>query len=171
MKAPKLTCVISGQSRVTSENYLRSKADRLGKSVEWLLNNYVSKNVCSKLRKGVAVSKITDTVFSDSQLADLVRNNSKCREEFSFVDGVYTPAKAKAVTKTPKAPKVVAVKKESTLEEAVTKAVKNVSNEYDAEVAANVPTVKYEWDSEKNTTVLKTSTEVLDEMVNNKNPF
>ena len=62
MKAPKLTCVISGQSRVTSENYLRQKADRLGKSVEWLLNNYVSKNVCSKLRKGVAVSKITDTV-------------------------------------------------------------------------------------------------------------
>ena len=159
MKAPKLTCVISGQSRVTSENYLRSKADRLGKSVEWLLNNYVSKNICSKLRKGVAVSTITDTVFSDSQLADLVRNNSKCREEFSFVDGVYTPAKAKAVTKTPKAPKVVAVKKETTLEEAVTTAVNNV------------PGVKYEWDSEKNTTVLKTSTEVLDEMVNNKNPF
>ena len=159
MKAPKLTCVISGQSRVTSENYLRSKADRLGKSVEWLLNNYVSKNVCSKLRKGVAVSTITDTVFSDSQLADLVRNNSKCREEFSFVDGVYTPAKAKAVTKTPKAPKVVAVKKETTLEEAVTTAVNNV------------PGVKYEWDSEKETTVLKTSTEVLDEMVNNKNPF
>ena len=159
MKAPKLTCVISGQSRVTSENYLRSKADRLGKSVEWLLNNYVSKNICSKLRKGVAVSTITDTVFSDAQLADLVRNNSKCREEFSFVDGVYTPAKAKAVTKTPKAPKVVAVKKETTLEEAVTKAVENV------------PTVKYEWDSEKETTVLKTSSEVLDEMVNNKNPF
>jgi len=158
MKAPKLTCVISGQSRVTSENYLRSKADRLGKSVDWLLNNYVSKNVCSKLRKGVAVSKITDTVFSDSQLADLVRNNSKCREEFSFVDGVYTPAKGKVV-KAVKAPKVVAVKKESTLEEAVTKAVENV------------PTVKYEWDSEKETTVLKTSTEVLNEMVNNKNPF
>ena len=159
MKAPKLTCVISGQSRVTSENYLRQKADRLGKSVDWLLNNYVSKNVCSKLRKGVAVSKITDTVFSDAQLADLVRNNSKCREEFSFVDGVYTPAKAKAVTKTPKAPKVVAVKKETTLEEAVTTAVNNV------------PGVKYEWDSEKETTVLKTSTEVLDEMINNKNPF
>ena len=158
MKAPKLTCVISGQSRVTSENYLRSKADRLGKSVEWLLNNYVSKNVCSKLRKGVAVSKITDTDISDSRLADLVKNNSKCREEFSFVDGVYTPAKGKVV-KAVKAPKVVAVKKESTLEEAVTTAVKNV------------PTVKYEWDSEKETTVLKTSTEVLDEMVNNKNPF
>ena len=167
MKAPKLTCVISGQSRVTSENYLRSKADRLGKSVEWLLNNYVSKNVCSKLRKGVAVSTITDATFSDAQLADLVRNNSKCREEFSFVDGVYTPAKGKVV-KAVKAPKVVAVKKESTLEEVVATAV---SNEYDAEVAANVPTVKYEWDSEKETTVLKTSTEVLDEMVNNKNPF
>ena len=160
MKAPKLTCVISGQSRVTSENYLRSKADRLGKSVDWLLNNYVAKNVCSKLRKGEPLSKITDTDISDSRLADLVRNNSKCREEFSFINGVYTPAKG--VVKTPKAvkaPKVVAVKKESTLEEAVTKAVENV------------PTVKYEWDSEKETTVLKTSTEVLNEMVNNKNPF
>ena len=167
MKAPKLTCVISGQSRVTSENYLRSKADRLGKSVEWLLENYVAKNVCSKLRKGEPLSKITDTVISDSRLADLVKNNSKCREEFSFVDGVYTPAKGKVV-KAVKAPKVVAVKKESTLEEVVATAV---SNEYDAEVAANVPTVKYEWDSEKETTVLKTSTEVLDEMVNNSNPF
>ena len=167
MKAPKLTCVISGQSRVTSENYLRQKADRLGKSVEWLLENYVAKNVCSKLRKGEPLSKITDTVISDSRLADLVKNNSKCREEFSFVDGVYTTAKGKVV-KAVKAPKVVAVKKESTLEEVVATAV---SNEYDAEVAANVPTVKYEWDSEKNTTVLKTSSEVLDEMVNNKNPF
>ena len=167
MKAPKLTCVISGKSRVTSENYLRSKADRLGKSVEWLLENYVAKNVCSKLRKGEPLSKITDTVISDSRLADLVRNNSKCREEFSFVDGVYTPAKGKVV-KAVKAPKVVAVKKESTLEEVVATAV---SNEYDAEVAANVPTVKYEWDSEKETTVLKTSNEVLNEMVTNKNPF
>ena len=167
MKAPKLTCVISGQSRVTSENYLRQKADRLGKSVEWLLENYVAKNVCSKLRKGEPLSKITDTVISDSRRADLVKNNSKCREEFSFVDGVYTPAKGKVV-KAVKAPKVVAVKKESTLEEVVATAV---SNEYDAEVAANVPTVKYEWDSEKNTTVLKTSSEVLDDMVNNKNPF
>ena len=160
MKAPKLTCVISGQSRVTSENYLRQKADRLGKSVEWLLENYVAKNVCSKLRKGEPLSKITDTDISDSRLADLVKNNSKCREEFSFINGVYTPAKAKAV----KAPKVVAVKEEvkevkSTLEEVVTKAVENVT------------TNKYEWDSEKETTVLKTSTEVLDEMVNNKNPF
>ena len=159
MKAPKLTCVISGQSRVTSENYLRQKADRLGKSVDWLLENYVAKNVCSKLRKGEPLSKITDTDISDSRLADLVKNNSKCREEFSFINGVYTPAKAKAVTKTPKAPKVVAVKKESTLEEAVTKAVENVT------------TNKYEWDPVKETTVLKTSTEVLDDMVNNKNPF
>ena len=160
MKAPKLTCVISGQSRVTSENYLRSKADRLGKSVDWLLENYVAKNVCSKLRKGEPLSKITDTDISDSRLADLVKNNSKCREEFSFINGVYTPAKAKAV----KAPKVVAVKEEvkevkSTLEDVVTKAVENVT------------TNKYEWDPVKETTVLKTSTEVLDEMVNNSNPF
>ena len=82
MKAPKLTCMISGQSRVTSYNYLKQKADRLGKSVDWLLSNYVAKNVCSKLRKGTPVSKITDNEIVDSRLVELVQNNSKCREAF-----------------------------------------------------------------------------------------
>ena len=50
--APVFACVISGQSRKTSHNYLNDKAKRLGGSREWLLNNYVSTYVCSQLRAG-----------------------------------------------------------------------------------------------------------------------
>lgn len=151
MKAPKLTCVITGQSRVTSENYLKQKADRLGKSVSWLLENYISKHACSRLRKGVKLSEITDTVIADHRLTDLVKNNSKCREEFSFVDGVYTPSKTKApkVAKAPKAV-VLAEGKVTTLEEAVAKATQKKVEE----------PVNH-----------KSTDEVMNDMVNNSNPF
>ena len=58
--APVLTCVISGTSRKTSHNYLASKAKRLGVSSEWLLNNYVSKYICSQLRAGRSVTDLID---------------------------------------------------------------------------------------------------------------
>jgi hypothetical protein len=48
--APVLACIITGQSRKTSHNYLNDKAKRLGVASDWLLNNYVSKFVCSQLR-------------------------------------------------------------------------------------------------------------------------
>ena len=151
MKAPKLTCAITGQSRVTSENYLKQKADRLGKSVSWLLENYISKHACSRLRKGVKLSEITDAVIADHRLTDLVKNNSKCREEFSFVDGVYTPSKTKApkVAKAPKAV-VLAEGKVSTLEEVVAKATQKKVEE----------PVNH-----------KSTDEVMNDMVNNSNPF
>ena len=151
MKAPKLTCAITGQSRVTSENYLKQKADRLGKSVSWLLENYISKHACSRLRKGVKLSELTDTVIADHRLTDLVKNNSKCREEFSFVDGVYTPSKTKApkVAKAPKAV-VLAEGKVSTLEEVVAKATQKKVEE----------PVNH-----------KSTDEVMNDMVNNSNPF
>ncbi len=79
--APILACVISGQSRKTSHNYLASKAARLGVSSEWLLNNYVSKYVCSQLRAGRSLSDLqtTDKSISDEQLKELVQKNSKSR--------------------------------------------------------------------------------------------
>lgn len=166
MKSPKLTCVVTGQSRVTSENYLNDKAKRLGKTTNWLLENYISKHACSKLRQGTPLSKLTDAVISDSLLTELVKTNSKCREEFTFVDGVYTPSKAKVV-KEPKAPKVVKVTEPSkTLEDAVTQAVTNAKY-----VGVSNKDSKYEWDPELETTVLKTSNEILSEMVTNKEVF
>lgn len=96
--------------------------------------------------------------FSDSRLTDLVKNNSKSREEFTFVDGLYTVT-GKA-PKAAKAPKVVKEEKafdESTLETVVKEAVAN--------------TAQYEWCPDRETTVLKSSEEVLTEMVEGNDPF
>ena len=94
--APVLACIISGQSRKTSHNYLNDKAKRLGVSSEWLINNYVSKYVCSQLRAGRSLSdlKSTDRAITDKELFELVRKNSKSRvTTFWFEDGVYQTAK------------------------------------------------------------------------------
>ena len=94
--APVLTCVISGQARKTSHNYLASKAARLGVSSEWLLNNYVSKYVCSQLRAGRPLGdlNVTENQISDEQLKELVQKNSKSRvTNFWFEGGVYNTAK------------------------------------------------------------------------------
>ena len=158
MKSPKLTCQITGNSRVTSEKYLRNKAERIGKSLEWLLENYVSKQVCSQLRKGKNISELTVMEFSDSRLTELVKNNSKSREEFTFVDGFYTvTGKAPKAAKAPKVVKEEKAEDETTLESAVHAAVANAN--------------KYEWNPELETTVLKSSEEVLTEMVSDSDPF
>jgi len=101
--APVLTCVISGQSRKTSHNYLASKAARLGVSSEWLLNNYVSKYICSQLRAGRSVTDLIDSrtnqsmppwIGTDEQLKELVQKNSKSRvTNFWFEAGVYHTSK------------------------------------------------------------------------------
>lgn len=157
MKAPKLTCKITGNSRVTSENYLNDKAKRLGKTVTWLMDNYISKTVCSQLRKGIPLSKLTDKNISDEELTTLVRNNSKCTDDFTFVNGVYTPSKSTKVEKTPKekkwankkAPTIVESKIE-TLEEVVDEIVSNITPEPEEEPS---------------------SEEVLEEINNFQNPF
>ena len=96
--APVLTCVISGQSRKTSHNYLASKAKRLGVTSEWLLNNYVSKYVCSQLRAGRNGNDLVGDrppfMGTDEQLKELVQKNSKSRvTNFWFEHGVYKTAK------------------------------------------------------------------------------
>ena len=170
MKAPKLTCMISGQSRVTSYNYLKQKADRIHKSVEWLLKNYVAKNVCSQLRKGTPVTELTEggKVIEDARLTDLVKNNSKCREIFSFIDGVYTPLKS---TPAPKAPKVIsstiADAEDSGFEPVVKPTVSletmvhQVADKFNAGLVTHL----------EQTVPAKTSDEVLLEMVSDSKPF
>ena len=108
--APVLACIITGQSRKTSHNYLNDKAKRLGVSSDWLLNNYVSKFVCSQLRAGRALSDLqtTDQKITDQLLTDLVKKNSKSRvTNFWFKNGVYQTAK----------PKVKSVQKKVTVED------------------------------------------------------
>ena len=94
--APVLACIITGQARKTSHNYLNDKAKRLGVASDWLLNNYVSKFVCSQLRAGKALSDLqsTDRKITDQLLTDLVRKNSKTRvTNFWFKNGVYQTSK------------------------------------------------------------------------------
>jgi len=94
--APVLKCQISGQARKTSHNYLASKASRLGVSSDWLLNNYVSKYVCSQLRAGRNVSDLAAEGWSgsDELLKELVQKNSKSRvTNFWFESGTYKTAK------------------------------------------------------------------------------
>jgi len=134
--APVLACIISGQARKTSHNYLNDKAKRLGVGSDWLLNNYVSKFVCSQLRAGRALSDLqtTDQKITDQLLADLVMKNSKSRiTNFWFKNGVYQTAKPtpkpaeKKVTveditieaKPPKFVPTVEPVKEATFEEAL----------------------------------------------------
>ena len=63
--APVLACIITGQARKTSHNYLNDKAKRLGVASDWLLNNYVSKFICSQLRAGKALSDLQTTDLHD----------------------------------------------------------------------------------------------------------
>lgn len=160
MKAPKLTCVISGQSRYTSEKYLKEKADRLGKSVQWLLENYVSKNVCSELRKGVHISKLTDSDICDSRLETLVRHNSKCREDFTFENGYYKAAVTSS--KAPKAPKVVVEKKESKkVEQTLEEVIEESSNTDQG----------FTWINKEEVEPLETADEAFENMITENNPF
>ena len=102
--APVLRCQISGQSRKTSHNYIASKAKRLGVSSEWLLENYVSKYVCSQLRAGKSLDFLNANrldpdnyppcLITDELLKELVQKNSKSRvTNFWFEGGVYKTAK------------------------------------------------------------------------------
>ena len=134
--APVLACIITGQARKTSHNYLNDKAKRLGVGSDWLLNNYVSKFVCSQLRAGRALSDLqtTDRKITDQLLTDLVMKNSKSRiTNFWFKNGVYQTAKpapkpvqkkvtVEDITVEAKAPKFVPTVepvKEATFEEAL----------------------------------------------------
>ena len=134
--APVLACIITGQARKTSHNYLNDKAKRLGVASDWLLNNYVSKFVCSQLRAGRALSELqtTDREITDQLLTDLVMKNSKSRiTNFWFKKGVYQTAKVdpkpvqkkvtvEDITVEAKAPKFVPTVepvKEATFEEAL----------------------------------------------------
>ena len=138
--APVLTCVISGQSRKTSHNYLASKAARLGVSSEWLLNNYVSKYICSQLRAGRSVQDLIESrhdksmppwLGTDEQLKELVQKNSKSRvTNFWFEGGVYHTAKP-----TPKKKE----EKTVTLDEVVAKATDEYIEKKEAKPATPVP--------------------------------
>ena len=54
--ALKLVCQVTGKARATNQNYLNSKAARLGVSVDEIINNYISKEGLKQLQNDQAVT-------------------------------------------------------------------------------------------------------------------
>lgn len=58
---PKLTCIITGKSRLTNQAYLESKAEKAG-SVEEYLRHYISRPALKLLRSGKSVQEARQTL-------------------------------------------------------------------------------------------------------------
>lgn len=84
---PKLVDVVNGASRITNKTYLAEKAERLGVSVEEIVENYVSKETLLALRKGETFG------LSKSKIAKLIKLNGKAPK----VKAPKAPAKSEAV--------------------------------------------------------------------------
>jgi hypothetical protein len=55
----KLICQVTGKPRATNQNYLNAKANRLGVSVEDIINNYVSKEGLKQLQEDTSTDPET----------------------------------------------------------------------------------------------------------------
>lgn len=81
---PRLTCIITGKSRLTNAAYLQSKATLAG-SVETYLKNYISREALKHLRAGKSVEEtrsllnVTDysEKVSPEQLTRAIKINGK----------------------------------------------------------------------------------------------
>lgn len=85
---PKLTCIVTGKTRLTNQAYLDSKADKAG-SVEEYLSNYISRPALKLLRSGKSVQEARQilgvTDYNRSIAADALERaialNGKHRSE------------------------------------------------------------------------------------------
>lgn len=85
---PKLTCIITGKSRLTNQAYLESKADKAG-SVEEYLRHYISRPALKLLRSGKSVQETRQTLgvtdYNQSVSTELLQRaiavNGKHRSE------------------------------------------------------------------------------------------
>jgi predicted DNA-binding protein len=51
-KTPVLTCIVTGKTRNTNQEYLANKASKAGTTVEEIVSHYVSREVLKNLRRG-----------------------------------------------------------------------------------------------------------------------
>ena len=51
-KTPVLTCIVSGKTRITNQEYLANKANKAGTTVEEIVSTYVTREVLKNLRRG-----------------------------------------------------------------------------------------------------------------------
>lgn len=70
-KTPVLTCIVSGKTRNTNQEYLANKANKAGTTVEEIVSHYVSREVLKNLRRGDKQG------LSDQQAARILALNGK----------------------------------------------------------------------------------------------
>jgi hypothetical protein len=81
---PKLTCIVTGKSRLTNKTYLESKATAAGTTVEGYLGNYISREALRLLRQGKSLTETrtelnatATTSLTDEALQAAIRLNGK----------------------------------------------------------------------------------------------
>ena len=84
-KTPVLTCIVSGKTRNTNQEYLANKANKAGTTVEEIVSHYVSREVLKNLRRGEKQG------LSDQQISRILTLNGKQKN-------VKTSANRKAKT-------------------------------------------------------------------------
>lgn len=70
-KTPVLTCIVSGKTRNTNQEYLANKANKAGTTVEEIVSHYVSREVLKNLRRGDKQG------LSDTQVSRILALNGK----------------------------------------------------------------------------------------------
>lgn len=70
-KTPVLTCIVSGKTRNTNQEYLANKANKAGTTVEEIVSHYVSREVLKNLRRGDKQG------LSDTQVSRIIALNGK----------------------------------------------------------------------------------------------
>jgi len=98
---PKLTCNITGKSRVTNRKYLASKAEKKGTDVETFLKYYISKDALKELKAGKSPSEIRAS-YPDAPLEQLPQGWVKDALKYNGKNGPSGPhAKTTRVDESP----------------------------------------------------------------------
>ena len=61
-KTPTLTCIVTGKSRQSTNQYLEEKASRLGASVDDVITHYICKDAMKMLNAGKSLSEVQEAL-------------------------------------------------------------------------------------------------------------
>lgn len=87
-KTPTLTCIVTGKSRQSTNQYLEEKASRLGASIEDVIAHYICKDAMKMLNAGKTLEEVQSTlgvtgvtVDADILARGIMLNGKKKRSE------------------------------------------------------------------------------------------
>ena len=104
---PKLTCIVTGQTRFTNQEYLDMKIPIAG-SIERFVKHYICSDAMKMLREGATVKDVRSKMKLGQDLPEPSENMMKVAMELNG-----KRAKKEKAPKAPKAAKTETVKKET----------------------------------------------------------